>query len=648
MKRALHIAFVFLFLSSCAVAQSQSWYQEETPLAGSMDARQHITLFTEFNLWRIGDGNPSPLEGPSGSVSKLDLKAPAKARGEYSKGYVLWQRKDLSGAIQHLTAAISDYPFYVAARNALGMVYLKLGQNDQARDQFAKAVSLDDHLPGSYLNLGCAQLALKDYASAEQSVEKASALAPVDLQLATALAYTQLLNHDYTGVIATEQKVHARKHEGAALIHYYAAAAWQSLNKLPEAEEELETFLREDPKSPGAEPAREVLKEIREYQVKEAEQKRHQPELALAAASQATPVEQAPRPEQIAAMRQLAKEESKEESQITEAETADPACANCNAPAATGGAMAVADADPGPLSSKISSAAAGQFSMHKTVDEVEVLFAATDHGKPVIDLSRKDVRILDDQKPPLAITGFRNEDSLPLRLGIVIDTSGSVKGRFSFEQRAAEHFLQDVVTHKDDLAFVVGVSSSVLLVQDFTNNQQQLSHAVDQLAPGGGTALWDAVAYASQKLASPETQPVARVLVVISDGKDNSSQATLKDAIESAEKADVFVYTVSSTEITYGHEPPPMDPHVLIGDRALQLLAERTGGTAVDPRTFGGLDRELDEVQRAIRSRYLISYKPASFNDDGKYREISISVEQSGHKLKVYARKGYYAPNIQP
>src|SRR5208283_2677753 len=99
----------------------------------------------------------------------------------------------------------------------------------------------------------------------------------------------------------------------------------------------------------------------------------------------------------------------------------------------------------------------------------------------------------------------------------VIDTSNSVTNRFSFERGAAAKFLETVVTDGSDLAFVVGVNNSVLLVQDFTPDRTLLSHAVNQLAPGGGTALWDAVAFAADKLASrPEVRPVARVLVVIS------------------------------------------------------------------------------------------------------------------------------------
>src|SRR5271156_5470707 len=167
------------------------------------------------SLWLINGDIRSPLESPGGSLSKLDLKAPGKAKHEYDKGYQLLMRKDQQGAVQHLSSAIALYPSYVAAHNALGSAYLGLGQSDQARAEFAQAVALDDHLPTSYLNLGCAELALSHYPAAEDAIQKASNIAPLDVQLLTALAYGQFMNHDYAGVIAPTHKGHEGKHDGA-------------------------------------------------------------------------------------------------------------------------------------------------------------------------------------------------------------------------------------------------------------------------------------------------------------------------------------------------------------------------------------------------------------------------------------------------
>jgi len=191
---------------------------------------------------------------------------------------------------------------------------------------------------------------------------------------------------------------------------------------------------------------------------------------------------------------------------------------------------------------------------------------------------------------------------------------------------------------------VVGVNNSVLLVQDFTSDQARMAHAIEELAPSGGTALWDAVNFASEKLVNrAETQPVARVMVVISDGADNSSTLTLKEAIAGALRREIAIYTVSTRDALNEQES------AVLGDRAMQTLSELTGGAAYRPGSVAKLQGSLSELQEVIRSRYLISYRPASFQRDGSYRAIDITAEKNGHKLRVYARRGYYAstPSIQ-
>ncbi|HWW15600.1 MAG TPA: VWA domain-containing protein [Candidatus Dormibacteraeota bacterium] len=287
----------------------------------------------------------------------------------------------------------------------------------------------------------------------------------------------------------------------------------------------------------------------------------------------------------------------------------------------------------------VSSANYAGFTLHASTDEVAVFFAATDHGKSRTDLTGKDVELRDKGDRPAAVTGFRSESELPLRLGLVIDTSASVKERFKFEQEAATKFMEKVVTGPDDLAFVIGFANSVLLVQDFTDDQKLISHAVGQLVPSGGTALWDAVAFAADKLAHRrEAQPVARVLVVISDGEDNSSSGTLQQAISRAQRGEVAIYAVSTREAIASPENDR-----LVGEHALTTLAELTGGTDFSPGSVRRLDSGLVKLEQVIRSRYLISYKPAAFKRDGQYHAIDIQVEKDGHKLRVYARKGCFA-----
>jgi Ca-activated chloride channel family protein len=571
------------------------------------------------------------LESLSAGASKLDRKAPDRARREYEKGVRFLVQKNLSGAVDELKKATAIYPNYVSAHNALGSAYLNLGQNEQAQTEFSTTVALDNHLPYSYLNLGWAQLALKDFPSAQASIEKATKLAPLDLHLLMALNYAELLNNDYSAVIATMQQVHGRKHDGAAVVHYFAAAAYQGQNNLQATQDELQTFLSEAPTSPFADSARQMITQIKDLQ-------EHPPAAQVEIAYTAAPLDPNATTVGIpSAARQVLRqmEEQKELAQV-EAEP-ESVCGSCPS-----GALASANALRGAMSGTTTSGAHSSletaYTLRSTVNEVGIFFAATDHGKSVSDLTRQDVVVRDAGKPPVTITNFRNESQLPLRLGLVIDTSNSITHEFEFEQNAAASFLKKSLTGKKDLAFVVGFSNAVLMVQDFTADGTKISKGIDQLAPAGGTALWDAVKFASDKLAAlAEEQPAAKILVVISDGEDNSSSATLKEAIESAERGEVTIYTVSTRQLAgkdYGTE---------LADRAMRALAERTGGAAFFPGSLGNLDHRLADLQEVIRSRYLISYKPAGFRPDGTYRPISLVAEKSGHKFRVYARRGYYA-----
>ena len=596
------------------------------------------------NLWAINREQRSSLQTPNGSLSKLDLKAPWKARREYEKGYQLLMRKDFQSAVDHLTTATSVYPNFVAAHNALGSAYLGLAQNDQARTEFAQAVALDDHLPGSYLNLGCAELALKHYSAAQESIQKASSIAPLDLTMLTALAYGQYMNQDFGSVIKTSQQIHQRKHEGAAMVHLYAAAAWEAQQNYSEAQSELNTLMTEDPKSPAADQVGKMMEQLKQEAMRPAATA---PQLKFSYSQ--VPGEVPSGPVQLPQRVRKLMQESKENAQIAEAEAAAacPTCAATDSPASSVTATPAAPGTP----PKHSSSKYDGYTFRSSADEVAVFFAATDHGKSVTDLTLKDVGVRDNSNLPAAVTGFRSESELPLRLGLVIDTSDSISARFKFEQDAAANFLQKVVTGPDDLAFVIGFANSVLLVQDFTGDQKLMSRAVSQLVPSGGTALWDAVAFATDKLANrQESQPVARILIVISDGDDNSSSATARQAINRAQRGEITIYTVNTRDEVDSVADSLAGEHTLntVGAHALNTLADLTGGAAFTPGSIHRLKGSLASLQQVIRSRYLVSYKPALFKRDGQYRAIDIKAEKDGHKLRVYARKGYFASASAP
>jgi Ca-activated chloride channel homolog len=251
------------------------------------------------------------------------------------------------------------------------------------------------------------------------------------------------------------------------------------------------------------------------------------------------------------------------------------------------------------------------------------------------DLQESEIHLRDNNKPPARLLQFAPQSKLPMRLALLIDTSGSVHDRFSFEKNAAAKFVDKVLNHTTDLAFIAGFSTETTVTQDFSADPKDLSGGIQKLSNGGGTALFDAVSFACRKLADyPDDERVARVLVILSDGEDNSSHRSLKQSIETAERGGVTIYTVSTRE-DRGDKTD--------ADRVLEALAERSGGEAMFPGDVLTLGRSFDKLRDLIRSRYFIAYKPAGFVPDGSFRTISIVAEKNGKRLQVRARKGYHA-----
>ena len=271
----------------------------------------------------------------------------------------------------------------------------------------------------------------------------------------------------------------------------------------------------------------------------------------------------------------------------------------------------------------------------KRVDEVNVLFIATDrHGKFVRNLTQTDFNILDDHKPPQAIDAFRKETDLPLQLGLLVDTSGSVRSRFDFEQEAAVSFLQSTLRPGFDKAFVMGFSNRTQVSQDFTDNARLLATGVHSLQDGGGTALYDAIYKACRDKLAKQTsdRPVRKAIIIVSDGEDNQSEYSRAQAIEMAQRAEVIIYAISTDDSGL----------ILRGDRVLEQLADATGGRAFFPFKMKDIKSSFAAIEDELRSQYVISYRPADFDADGRYRSIEITAVKKD--LQVRARRGYFAP----
>jgi len=271
----------------------------------------------------------------------------------------------------------------------------------------------------------------------------------------------------------------------------------------------------------------------------------------------------------------------------------------------------------------------------KRVDEVDVLFIATDrHGKFVRNLNQGDFAILDDHKPPQSIVNFIRHTDLPLELGLLVDTSGSVRSRFDFEQEAAVGFLQHTLRPNFDKAFVMGFSSRSQVMQDFTDNATLLATGVHRLRSGGGTALFDAIYHACRDklIKGKADHPVRRAIVVVSDGEDNQSDASKQQAIEMAQRAEVIIYAISTDDSGL----------ILRGDKTLQQLADATGGRAFFPYKMKDITKSFAAIEDELRSQYVVSYRPANFDADGRFRSIEITALKKD--LQVRSRRGYYAP----
>jgi len=276
-----------------------------------------------------------------------------------------------------------------------------------------------------------------------------------------------------------------------------------------------------------------------------------------------------------------------------------------------------------------------QYTITQQVNEVDLVFTVTDkHGHFIKDLSQSDFGLLDDQKAPERVYSFTRETNLPLRVGVLIDTSTSIRTRFQFEQQAAIAFLLQTIKPQTDKAFIMGFDVTPDYKQNWTNNLDLLTTGIDSLRPGGGTALFDAVYSACRdKLldVARGQEPVRKAMVLVSDGDDNQSHAYLDDAIKECQRAETIVYTISTN----------VSPSRDRGDDTLQKIADATGGRAFFPKSLEDMPSSFGAIQEELRSQYALVYKPADFKNDGAFRTIYLHA-QGPYTVRVM--KGYFAP----
>ena len=270
------------------------------------------------------------------------------------------------------------------------------------------------------------------------------------------------------------------------------------------------------------------------------------------------------------------------------------------------------------------------------VDLVNVLLTVTNKKNRLESgLAKEDFRVFEDNKPQ-TIRYFSRETDLPLRIGVLVDTSASIRDRLRFEQEAAVDFLETTLRPGKDLAFVEAFDVKPQTVQDYTDDLEKLSTAIRSLMAGGVTTLYDAIHLAcrNKMLVFPPPEPyLRRVMIVISDGEDNQSEHTREEALAMAQHAEVTIYAVSTSAAgIQGH-----------GDKVLQRLAQQTGGRAFFPFQANDTAADFREIARELRSQYSLAYVSTNQAHDGTFRNITIEPVQKG--LQVRAKPGYYEPS---
>jgi Ca-activated chloride channel family protein len=269
------------------------------------------------------------------------------------------------------------------------------------------------------------------------------------------------------------------------------------------------------------------------------------------------------------------------------------------------------------------------------------------HHNFITDLEQSDFKVMEDGTPQ-EIRFFGRDTDLPLRIGLLLDTSNSIRPRLEFEQDAAIDFLSSVLRRNKDQAFLMTFDNEPEVIQDYTGDVSELTTAIRKQRAGGGTALNDAIYRASEKLINPpspagQNVEVRRVLVVISDGDDNLSDHALSEALEGAMRAEVAIYAISTNTdwIAIDNPDKPTKYHYDPGDKILQQFTDASGGRTFFPYKVDDLAQSFVDIGTELRSQYFIAYSPTNPLSNGQYRKIEVDAGRKG--LIVRTKKGYYA-----
>jgi VWFA-related protein len=279
------------------------------------------------------------------------------------------------------------------------------------------------------------------------------------------------------------------------------------------------------------------------------------------------------------------------------------------------------------------------------VKVVNILATVRNKTGAVIGNLEKDDFVLAEDSRPQTIRYFFHETDLPLTLGLMIDTSGSQVKVLDQERGASLRFLDHVFRENKDHVFIMQFDTSVQIRQPLTGSIKQLNDAmayVDgetrrqvRLQGGAGTLLYDAVLRASDEIMKKQTG--RKALIVLSDGVDFGSEATVNDAIEAAQRADTLIYSMLySDPFAYGVLGGSHD-----GRRVLQRMSDDTGGSYFEMSKKMHLDDMFAILEEELRNQYSLGYVSDKAVSLSEFRSIQLTAKAKG--LQVQARKRYWA-----
>lgn len=291
-------------------------------------------------------------------------------------------------------------------------------------------------------------------------------------------------------------------------------------------------------------------------------------------------------------------------------------------------------AQSAPNEPQVEKGANGLFTMRASVTEV-VLYATVidEHQHPVTTLQKQNFEVYEDNVRQ-TISSFRLQD-VPVSLAILIDNSGSMQQKRAAVNIAALDLVK--ASNPQDEAFIVNFSDQAFLDQDFTSNIGLLEQGLSHIDSSGGTALYDAVIAAADHLAKNAKHP-KQVILIVTDGEDNSSSATLEQTVKRIQSLHgPIVYSIGLLYDDSGRQAHQ-------ARKALETLSNQTGGIAFFPKSLNQVNSIAEEVARDIREQYIIGYHPTRPISEGGYRTIRVTAKAPGYrKLTVRTRAGYFA-----